>query len=151
MTLRPAFGALAAILLLSVTGCGPLGMSLEAEDTQEQRDPEEWANQQFGEKQWGMPGVHRGSGGVGGPGSGTGLEFTPEKAGWYGIGMVCEGANSITVTVTATESELGTGSTDCGSAVTTTMELPASKVTITVENAEAKGLWALAVAPGDAP
>ena len=148
MTFRPALGALAATLLLSVTACGPLGMSLEAEDTQDQRDPEEWANQQFGEEQWGAPGVHRASGGIG---PGAGLEFTPEKAGWYSIGMVCEGASSMTVTVTAAGGDLGTGSTDCGSEVTTTMELPVSKVTIAVENAEAKGLWALAVAPAEAP
>jgi hypothetical protein len=126
-------------------------VSLEAEDAQDQRDPAEWENQQFSGEQWGLPGVHRAGGGIGGPGSETGLEFTPAKAGWYLIGMACEGASSITVTVTAGGGALGTGSTDCGSEVTTTMELPASKVMIAVEGAETKGMWALAVAPTEAP
>jgi hypothetical protein len=65
--------------------------------------------------------------------------------------MACEGANSIIVTATADGGALGTGSTDCGSEVTTTMELPASKVMIAVEGAAAKGMWALAVAPAKAP
>jgi len=151
MAFRPALGALAAAVLLSVTACGPLGVSPVGEDTQNQHNPEEWAYQQFGEEQWGAPGVHRASGGIGGSGSEAGLEFTPEKAGWYGLGMACEGASFITVTVTATDGELGTGSTDCGSTVTTTMELPAGKIKIAVEGAEAKGLWALAVAPAEAP
>jgi hypothetical protein len=151
MTLRPALGALAAALLLSVTACGPVGVSQEPEETQGQHDPEEWANQQFSEERWGAPGVHRASGGLGGPGSEAGLEFTPEKAGWYDIGMVCAGASSITVTIAATGGELGAGSTGCGSAVTTTMELPASKVTIAVEGAEARGTWALAVVSSGAP
>ncbi len=151
MTLRPALGASAAVLLLSVTACGPLGVSLEAEGTQVQRDPAEWENQQFSEAKWGLPGVHRAGGGIGGPGSETGLEFTPSMAGWYLIGMACEGASSITVTAAASGDVLGTGSADCGSEVTTTMELPASRVMIAVEGAETKGMWALAVAPTEAP
>jgi hypothetical protein len=151
MTLRPALGALAAALLLSVTACGPAGVSLEAEDNQVQRDPAEWENQQFNEEKWGLPGVYRAGGGIGGPGSETGLEFTPATAGWYLIGMVCQGASSMTVTATASGDALGTGSTDCGSEVTTTMELPASRVMIAVEGAETKGMWALAVAPTEAP
>ena len=35
--------------------------------------------------------------------------------------------------------------------MTTTMELPASRVMIAVEGAETKGMWALAVAPTEAP
>ena len=149
MTFRPALGALAAALLLSVTACGPLGMSLEAEGSETHTDLEAWANQQFSEKQWGAPDVNRASGGLG---PGAGMEFTPEKAGWYSIGMACGGgASSMTVTVTAADGDLGTGSTDCSSEVTTTMELPASKVTIAVEGAETKGMWALAVAPTETP
>jgi hypothetical protein len=151
MTLRPALGALATVLLLSVTACGPMGVSPEAGETQDQPDPEDWAKQQFSDRRWGTPGAHRASGGLGGPGSKAGLEFTPGKAGWYAVGMACEGATSITVTVAATDGVLGDGSTDCGSAATTTMELPASKVSIAVEGAEAGGMWALAVAPTAAP
>ncbi|MEV7647846.1 hypothetical protein [Arthrobacter sp. NPDC089319] len=151
MTLRPVFGALAAALLLSVTACGPLGVTPETANTQVQRDPDEWVNQQFSGGKWGPPGVYRAGGGIGGPGDETGLEFTPAKPGWYRIGMVCEGASSMTVTATASGEALGTGSTDCGSEVTTTMELPASKVMIAVEGAEAQGMWALAVAPTEAP
>jgi hypothetical protein len=151
MTLRPALGALAGALLLSVAACGPMGVSPEAEEAQDQPDPEEWGSRQFSDQRWGAPGAHRASGGLGSPGSEAGLEFTPEKAGWYAVGMACEGSTSITVTVTAADGVLGDGSTDCGSAVTTTMELPAGKVSIAVEGAEAGGLWALAVAPTAAP
>jgi hypothetical protein len=151
MTLRPALVALASALLLSATACAPFGVSTEAQETQGQRDPEEWAKQQFSEERWGTPGAYSAAGGLDGHGSEAGLEFTPEKAGWYAVGMACEGASSITVTVAAADGVLGDGSTDCASAVTTTMELPAGKITMTVEGAEAKGMWALAVAPTDAP
>ncbi|WP_262104832.1 hypothetical protein [Arthrobacter sp. Marseille-P9274] len=149
MTLRTALWAMAAALLLSVTACGPVSVSLETEGTQTQRDPDEWVNQQFSGERWGGPDVHRAAGEIG-PGSDGGLEFTPEKAGWYDIGMVCEGASSITVTVAAADDELGTGSTDCGSAVTTTMELPASKVSIAAEGT-GSGMWAVAIALAEAP
>jgi hypothetical protein len=150
---RPALGVLAAALLLSVTACGPsegsrAAKQAEAEQTQDQRDPEEWAAQQFNEEQWGAPGVTQASGGLG---PGAGLDFTPENPGSYNIGMVCEGTNSMTITVKAADGEIGTGSADCGSEVTTTMELPASKVTIAVEGSEAKGMWALALASSKAP
>jgi hypothetical protein len=148
MTLRPALGAVAAAVLL-LTACSPASTSQETEAAPTQRDPDEWVNQQFSEERWGGPGVHRAAGGIG-PGSDGGLDFTPEKAGWYDIGMVCEGANSITVTVAAADGELGTGSTDCGSAVTTTIELPASKVSIAAEGT-GSGMWAVAVAPAEAP
>ncbi|WP_262103454.1 hypothetical protein [Arthrobacter sp. Marseille-P9274] len=150
MTLRPAIGALATALLLAVAACGPAGVSLEAEGATTQPALTEWANQQFNEERWGEPGVHQGAGGIG-PGSDGGLEFTPGKAGWYAIGMACEGAESIAVTVTVADGDLGTGNTSCGSEVRTTMELPASKVTIAVEGAEDSGMWALAVTPADAP
>ena len=128
-------------------------MSVEAEDAKTgdagtQRNPDQWADQQFSEERWGAPGVVRTAGGIG---PGAGLEFTPKKAGWYDIGMACEGATSLTVTVTAAGDVLATGSTDCGSEVTTKMELPASKVSVAVEATEANGMWAMAVAPTDAP
>lgn len=147
MTLRPVLGALA--LILPLAACGPV-VSLEAEDSPAQHDPHEWANQQFGEELWGSPGAHRAAGGIG-RGNEAGMEFTPSKAGWHSIGMACEGTSSITVTVTAIDNVLGSGSTDCGSAVTTKMELPASQVTISVEGVEARGMWAIAVAPTEAP
>jgi hypothetical protein len=151
---RPALGVLAAGLLLSVTACGPsegsqAAQQAEAEQTQDQRDPKQWAAQQFNEEQWGAPGVTQASGGLG---PGAGLDFTPENPGLYNIGLVCEGADSMTITVTAAASELETKSVDCGSEVTTTMELPASKVLIAVEgSSEAKGMWAMAVASSKAP
>ncbi|MCW2131925.1 hypothetical protein [Arthrobacter sp. VKM Ac-2550] len=149
------------VVLLALAGCssddqtpgGPPGVSTEAEDAktgdaETQRDPDQWANQQFNEERWGAPGVHRASGGIG---PGAGLEFTPKTAGWYDIGMACEGATSLTVTITAAGDVLGTGSTDCGSQVTTKMELPASKVSVAVEATEVNGMWAMALAPTDAP
>lgn len=136
MTLRPALGALAAALLLTVTACGP------------SPDPGEWAKQQFNEKHWGAPGVHSAAGGIG---PGAGMDFTPGNPGWYDIGMACEGTDSMTVTVTSADGELGTGNTDCGSEVTTTMELPASQITIAVEGKETQGQWAIAIAPAEAP
>ncbi|MGF9662062.1 hypothetical protein AAIH25_09355 [Arthrobacter crystallopoietes] len=122
-------------------------MSLDA-DSKTEHDPYEWANQQFGEERWGAPGVHRASGGIGPE---AGLKFTPEKAGRYDIAMACKNARSITVTAKAADGDLGTGSTDCGSTVTTTMQLPVSEVTIAVEGTEAKGMWALAVSLSDGP
>lgn len=149
------------VVLLALDGCsnddstlgGPPGASMKAADAktegaETQRDPDQWASQQFNEERWGAPGVVRTSGGMG---PGAGLEFTPKKAGWYDIGMACEGATSLTVTVTAAGNVLGTGSTDCGSEVTTKMELPGSKVSVAVEATEVNGNWAMAVAPTDAP
>jgi hypothetical protein len=122
-----------AVVLLALASCSS--------------DPQsEWVNQQFSEERWGAPGVLRAAGGISSPGTETGLDFTPSKPGWYDIGMACEGASSIAVTVTATNSELGNRSTDCGSTATTTVELPASQVRIEVVGAEPRGMWALAVA-----
>ncbi|SDR04370.1 hypothetical protein [Arthrobacter crystallopoietes] len=147
MATRPALGALTASLIFLLTACGSAGTSQEAAPPVEQ-DPNEWAKQQFGEKRWGAPGVHSAAGGIG---PGAGMDFTPGNAGWYDIGMACEGTDSMTVTVTSADGDLGTGNTDCGSEVTTTMELPASQITIAVEGTETQGQWAIAIAPAEAP
>jgi hypothetical protein len=149
MTPRPALGALAAAVLL-LTACGPATTSQKTEAAPTQNKRDEWVNQQFSEERWGAPGVHRASAGIG-PGSDGGLEFTPERAGRYDIGMACEGTSSIAITVASADGNLGSGGTDCGSVMTSTMELPVGKVTIKVEGEEGAGMWALAVAPADAP
>jgi hypothetical protein len=147
MTLRYAYGV--GAMLLSLTACSSGGVPADPA-TQAGRDRDEWVNQQFSEERWGSPNVHMASAGIG-IGSDGGLEFTPKKAGWHDIGMACEGAGSITVTVATAAGDLGTGSTSCGLESLTKMELPVSKVTIRVEGAEDSGTWALAVVPGEAP
>jgi hypothetical protein len=149
MNLRPTTGVLAAAMLLSLTACSSGGVPADPA-TQAGRDRAEWVNQQFSEERWGSPNVHMASAGIG-TGSDGGLEFTPKKSGWHDIGMACEGAGSITVTVAAAEGELGSGTASCGIEALTKMELPVSKITISVEGAEDSGTWALAVAPGDTP
>lgn len=147
MTLRSAYGA--GALLLFPTACSSGGVPTDpASQTGSDRDA--WLNRQFSEERWGGPDVHRAAAGIG-PGSDGGLEFTPAKAGWHDIGMACEGAGSISVTVSAAEGDLGTGTATCGLESLSTMQLPVSKVTISVEGAEDSATWALAVAPGDAP
>jgi hypothetical protein len=146
MKLRPVLSALAVVLLMPVTACthGGTGPAPSA------ADPGQWANQQFNEERWGAPGTATASGGIT-PGSEAGTQFTPSVAGWHAIGIACKGPSSITVTVSNADGELGSGTVGCGTEVTTTMELPVGQVTITVTRATTRGMWALAVAPTDAP
>lgn len=110
----------------------------------------DWASQQFNEERWRSPGASMASGYIT-PGREVGTQFTPTAAGWHAIGIACQGPGSITVTVSNADGELGSGTVGCGSEVTTTMELPVGQVTITVDRATSRGMWALAVAPTDAP
>jgi hypothetical protein len=157
MIRHPAFRACAAaVLLLSLSACTGTGEKPEAEPsasgtpTARESDPTAWARQAFGEEIWGKPGSFKAAGGIG-PGSDGGLKFTPATAGWYRIAMVCEGAGSIDLKVSSADGPLGAGSTGCGMATNTTMELPASMVKVTVDGAGDAGQWAVAVAPAKAP
>ncbi|MCG2623135.1 hypothetical protein LVY72_14630 [Arthrobacter sp. I2-34] len=149
----------AAALLMSLSACtgageepGAAPSTSTAPSTPTMSGPalEDWAQKAFDEEIWGSPGAFKAAGGIG-PGQDGGLEFTPAKAGWYRIGMVCEGASSIDLKVSSADGPLGAGSADCGPAVNTRMKLPAGMVNVTVDGTGAEGQWAVAVAPTEAP
>jgi hypothetical protein len=146
----------ATILLMSLSACTGAAEAPEATPSASatpsvrESDPTVWAQRAFGEEVWGTPGAFKAAGNIA-PAREGGLEFTPPKAGWYRISMVCEGPSSIALRVTDAAGPLGSGSTDCGTAVNTRMRLPANKVKVTVDGADAEGQWAVAVAPTEAP
>ncbi len=141
-------GAAATILLLSLSACTG-GESTESSNLHE-RDPDAWAQQVFGYDLFQAEGVSGSAGGIA-PGSQAGTSFTPENPGWYSVSMACKGPTSISVMITGTGGELGSGITPCGAAVTTTVELPAGVIDVKVDGANSQGMWALAFAPTEAP
>ncbi|SDR16041.1 hypothetical protein [Arthrobacter crystallopoietes] len=148
MTRRWTLFASAAILLLGLTACVG-GESTDSVSFQE-RDPNAWAQEVFGSDLWQAEGMSGGAGGIA-PGSEAGTSFTPEQPGWYSISIACQGPTSISVKITGTGGEIGSGITPCGPAVTTTMDLPVGKIAVKVDGANTKGMWALAVSPTEAP
>lgn len=146
----------AAALLMSLTACTGAAEAPQAESTSSasastpERGYEDWAQKAFGEEQWGAPGVIRAGGNIA-PGRGGGLEFTPAKAGWYRIGLACQGPTTVELKVPDADGQFGTGSTNCGTEGNTRMKLPANKVKVTIHGADAEGQWAVAVAPAEAP
>jgi hypothetical protein len=142
-------GAGAAILLLSLSACTGDGESAQPLNRHE-RDPDAWLQQVFGDDLFQAEGVSGGSGGIA-PGSQAGTSFTPENPGWYSVSMACKGPTSISVKITGTGGELGSVIMPCGAAATTTMELPAGAIDVKVEGANARGMWAVAFAPTEAP
>ncbi|MCW2134994.1 hypothetical protein [Arthrobacter sp. VKM Ac-2550] len=148
MTNRSALVASSAILFFSMTAC--VGGDSAGLSSLDETDPALWARTAFGDDEWQGPGTTVSAGGLA-PGSDAGLSFTPENPGWYRVAMSCKGPSSMSVKVSGSGNELGTGFTPCGTTVTTTMKLPAGMIDIRVDGANARGMWAVALAPTDAP
>lgn len=149
MTRRPVPGMGAAVaLLLILPGCAanleqtaPLTAEVSGEDRAQGA-----LDQVLRE----APGAWGASGGLV-PHRESGLEFAPEQAGWHRITMVCDGSGSMRLAISVSGEALGSGETDCGTPVSTTMELPAGTLSVTAYGADAEGVYAVAIAPAKAP
>lgn len=148
MTTRSLPFATTAILLLSMTAC--VGGDSAESAGQHETDPGTWAQEILGEGLWQGDGVSAGAGGIA-PGADAGLTLSPQNPGWNSITMACKGPSSMSVKITGSDGEISSGMTPCGTPVTTTVELPAGRIDITVAAVNAKGMWALAIASTEAP
>jgi hypothetical protein len=140
--------AAAAILLLALTACVG-GASTESTNLNE-TDPALWARTALGDDEWQGAGASMSAGGLA-PGSDAGMSLTPENPGWHRIDMACKGPSSMSVKITGADSEISSGIIPCGAAVRTTVELPATLIDIKVDGANVRGMWAVAMAPTEAP
>lgn len=156
-----AFGACAAAaLLLSLSACAGAGEAPGRRPPRPTTPPStpvvierehlDWAEKALGRELWQTPRATRAAGGIA-PGKEGTLEFTPAEPGRYRIALVCEGPSTVTLKISSADGPLGVGSTDCGTAVNTIMALPVRKLKATVDGADAEGMWAVAVAPAEAP